>query len=126
MVKCTLIRSGFQASYELYEMLFECSPAGMACIGFDGELLLVNQAFCDLLGYTREEVLERSFQEITFPADLRADLEYVRCALAGERQSYRREKRYVHKNGSLLWVHLTMILLRGPSGAPLFFLSVLV
>jgi PAS domain S-box-containing protein len=120
------IRSGFQASQELYYLLFECSPAGMACVGLNGELLLVNQAFCDLLGYTREELLERSFQEITFPADLRADLEYVHSALAGKRQIYRREKRYVHKNGSLLWVHLTTMLLREPSDTPLFFLSVLV
>ncbi len=119
-------RNSFQAGHDLYYLMFEFSPAGMACVGLNGELLVVNQAFCDLLGYTRQELLERSFQNITYPEDLPADLEFVRGALAGKQQTYRREKRYIHNNGSLVWVHLTSMLLREPDGTPPFFLSVLI
>ncbi len=58
-------RNGFQAGHDLYYLIFEFSPAGMVSVGLNGEFLVVNQAFSDPLGYTRQELLERSFQEIT-------------------------------------------------------------
>ena len=114
-----------QGSEEKYRIMFESSPAGMAYVGLDGKFLLVNQGLCDLLGYTREELLERRFQDITYPDDLVADLAYFRSALAGERQPYFREERYIHKNGSLVRVNLVTTLVRNHSGAPRFFISVL-
>jgi PAS domain S-box-containing protein len=119
-------QNAFQVDRDLYHLMFEFSPASIVCVGLNGKFLLVNQAFCDLLGYTREELLERSFQEVTYAGDLPADLEFVRGAIAGKQQAYRREKRYIHKNGSLLWMYLTSMLLRDSAGKPLFFLTVLV
>ena len=114
-----------QGSEEKYRIMFEFSPAGMAYVGLDGKLLLVNQGLCDLLGYTREELLERRFQDITYSDDLVADLAYFRDALAGTQQPYFREERCIHRNGWLVRVNLVTTLVRDPSGTPRFFISVL-
>ena len=74
-------------------------------------------------GYTESELLARTFQNITHPDDLDVDLENVRKMLAGEIETYHMEKRYFHKNGSIVWVLLSVSLVRTQSGEPLFFIS---
>ena len=76
-----------------FRITFEATPVGVSHIGLDGKLLLVNQGFCDLVGYTHEELYERTFVDITYAEDRIADIAYVQRALAGERQPYVREKR---------------------------------
>jgi PAS domain S-box-containing protein len=107
-----------------FRITFEATPVGVSHIGLDGKLLLVNQGFCDLVGYTHEELYERTFVDITYAEDRIADIAYVERALAGDRQPYVREKRYIHKNGSLVWAHLISTLARDDAGDPLFFISV--
>ena len=77
------------------------------------------------LGLT-EELDERTFLDITYADDRNADQAYVERALAGDPQPYLREKRYIHKNGSLVWVNLITTLVRDATGAPLFFISVII
>ena len=90
----------------------------------NGQLLRVNQKYCDIVGYSPEELLERRFQDITYPDDLPANTAYVDGMLAGEIELPSIEKRYVRKDGTLIWVNLTNALLYHPSGEPKYFISV--
>ena len=72
----------------------------------------VNQRLCNIVGYSQAALLQCTFQDITYPEDLETDLEYVRKMLAGEIETYSMEKRYICKNGSLVWINLTVSLVR--------------
>lgn len=106
-----------------FEGAFWTSPIGMAMVGLDGRLLHVNPKLCELLGYPREELLERTFVELTYPDDVDADVSNVRRLLAGETRSYRMEKRYLHKSGRVLWAQLSVALVHDDDGQPLYFVS---
>src|SRR5262249_57924044 len=95
-----------------FRATFEQAAVGMAHVGLDGRWLLVNQTLCDLVGYTPAELLERTFQDITHPEDLAADLAVVRRLLGGEIGTYTLEKRYIHQGGATLWIALTVSLVR--------------
>ena len=86
---------------------------------------MVNQRLCDIVGYTREELYKLTFQDITHPDDLATDLEYVQKMLAGKINIYSMEKRYFHKDGSIVWINLTVSLVHEPDGAPKYFISVI-
>jgi PAS domain S-box-containing protein len=96
----------------------------MAHVGADGSWLRVNQKLCDIVGYPREELLGLRFQDITHPEDLEVDLGYLRRLLAGELGTYSMEKRYFRKDGSIVWINLTVSLVRENSGEPAYFISV--
>ncbi len=116
--------------YELHERerrfraTFEQAAVGMAHVALDGRWLRVNQKLCDIVGYTHEELLARSFQDITHPEDLARDLEHRGRLLAAEIPFYSIEKRYLHKSGSILWVKLTLTLVRKDSGEPDYLMPV--
>jgi PAS domain S-box-containing protein len=107
----------------LFQSAFEFAAIGMALVSPEGKWLRVNRAICEITGYTEAELLERTFQDITHPDDLEADLENVHKMLAGEIKTYQMEKRYFHKNGSIVWILLSVSLVRTKSGEPLFFIS---
>ena len=108
----------------MFRATFEQAAVGIAHVGTDGRFLRVNQRLCEKLGYTREELLARSFQEITHPADLQTDLENVRRMLAGEIPAYSVDKRYIRKDGTAAWIALTVSLARDTEGRPKYFISV--
>ena len=85
--------------------------------------LEVNDALCQIVGYSESELPALTFQAITHPDDLEADLEFVRQLLAGEIRTYQMEKRYFHKNGQIVWALLTVSLVRSSSGEPSYFIS---
>ncbi len=95
----------------------------MSLIAPDGRWLRVNQAICDIVGYKREELLNLTFQDITHPDDLNTDLAYVNELLDGKLKSYQMEKRYFHKQGNIVWVLLSVSLVRNSNGIPKFFIS---
>jgi PAS domain S-box-containing protein len=107
-----------------FRATFNQAAVGMAQVNLDGRWLRVNQRLCDIVGHPREELLQKTFQEITHPDDLVTDLDFVRQLLAGEIQTYTMEKRYLRKDGSVVPVNLTVSLVREPSGAPRHFISV--
>ncbi len=111
-------------SEERFRATFEQAAVGIAHLAPDGRWLRVNQRFCDIVGYTREELLQRSFQDLTHPGDIETNLEAMRRLLADEIRTYSGEKRYVRKDGSPVWVDLTVSLVRSPSGEPDYFISV--
>ncbi len=110
-------------SERLFRGSFDDASIGMALVGIDGRWLQVNRALCEIVGYSEEELLEKSFQEITHPDDLEADLEYVRRMLAGEIRTYQMEKRYLHKDGRVVWILLNVSLMRGKDDEPLYFIG---
>ena len=107
----------------LFHNAFEFASIGMALVSPEGKWLQVNRAICEITGYSEAELLERTFQDITHPDDLEADLENVRKMLAGEIKTYQMEKRYLHKNGSVVWILLSVSLVWTKSGEPLFFIG---
>ena len=107
----------------LFQNAFEHAAIGMALVAPDGSWLRVNLSVCQITGYTEEELLKRTFQDITHPDDLERDLSNAKRILAGEIDTYNIEKRYFHKNGSIVWVLLTVSLARDEEGKPLFFIS---
>jgi len=115
--------AALRESEERFRATFEHAPVGIAHVGLDGRFLRINQRFCDIVGYSCEEMLARTFQEITHPGDLEGDLEYVRRMLAGDIATYSIEKRYIRKDGTLVPVQLTVSLLRDTTGRPRHFIS---
>ena len=83
----------------------------------------VNDALCQMLGYTSEELHVLTFQRITHPDDLQADLHLLTQVLAGEIPSYRMHKRYLHADGHVFWASLSVGLVRNDEGKPLHFVS---
>src|ERR671921_889730 len=111
-------------SEERFRETFEQATVGIAHVATDGRWLRVNRRLCDIIGYEKEELLGLTFQDITHPDDLEADLEGARRLLAGEIETYSREKRYFRKDGSIVWIYLTVSLVRSPSDEPRYFISV--
>lgn len=104
---------------------FENAAVGMAHVAPDGTWLRVNSKLCEIVGYTRDELLHRSFADITHPDDLQNDWHNARRALDGEIDSYSSEKRYIHKDGTIRWISLSVSLVRTPEGRPDYFISVM-
>ena len=107
-----------------FRSTFEQAAVGIAHVRPDGRFLRINQRFSDIVGYSRFELLSLTFQDITYPEDLDADLDLVRQLLAAERANFSVQKRYVRRDGSLVWVNLTVSLLRSQTGEPRYFISV--
>src|SRR6202043_3622165 len=107
----------------LFQNAFEFAAIGMALVSPEGKWLRVNRSICEITGYSEAELVARTFQDITHPDDLDLDLANVRKMLASEIDTYQMEKRYFHKNGSIVWVLLSVSLVRTESGEPLFFIS---
>jgi len=100
---------------------FDYSAIGMALVAPDGRWLRVNQALCDILGYSSDELRATNYQALSHPDDLHADL--LREVLEGRLSHYRFEKRYYHKDGHVVWALVTGSLVREASGRPLHFVS---
>ncbi len=117
-------RKKLRASDERFRATFEQAAVGIAHLSPEGHWLRVNQRLCDILGYTRDELLATSFRELTHPDDLDADLHLIKRVLDGEIANYHTELRYLKKDGKPLWVSLTVALVRDEHGAPDYFIVV--
>jgi diguanylate cyclase (GGDEF)-like protein/PAS domain S-box-containing protein len=108
---------------ERFRRSFEDAAIGMALVGTDGRFLRTNRSLCDMLGYREVELLGKTFQDITHPDDLDADLDQVRRMLDGEIRTYQMEKRYFHKEGQVVWALLSVSMVHDEEGEPLYFVS---
>jgi len=111
-------------SEERFRGTFENAAIGMGHVDVEGRFLRVNEKLCEIVGYTREEMLAKTFQEITYPEDLAADLEQFTSLMHGDLTSFSREKRFVRKDGSLVWVALSVSLQRDAAGRPVNTISI--
>lgn len=108
---------------EQIRLSFDAAPIGVALVDIDGRFLRVNRALCEIVGYEADELLALTFQEITDPRDLDADLELVQAALRGRIDRYTMEKRYRRRDGDTVVVQLDVSLVRDGTGRPLHFIA---
>jgi PAS domain S-box-containing protein len=95
----------------------------MAIIGIRGNWIRVNKRVCEIIGYTEAELLQLTFQDITHPDDLKSDLSLLTELIEGTRENYQLEKRYLHKNGNIVWVVLAVSMVKNHLGDPIHFVS---
>lgn len=103
---------------------FEQGATGMAHSHIDGRWIRFNQTYCDIVGYTKEEMARLHFRDFTHPQDLALDMHQLQRTLDGEITHYSFEKRYIHKQGHTIWVNLTLSLVRTESGEPDYLIAV--
>ncbi|QKJ87797.1 Diguanylate cyclase/phosphodiesterase [Paramixta manurensis] len=116
-------RKHISESEARFRNAMEYSAIGMALVSPSGVWLQANQALCRLLGYRQDELRDLTFQQITHPDDLYVDLQQLEALLAGEINSYTLEKRYLHKEGQVVWALLAVSLVRDAEHQPLYFIS---
>jgi PAS domain S-box-containing protein len=117
-----LVEEALQLSEEKFRSIFEYSAEGKSMSTTDGKLIM-NKAFCQILGYTEDELSPAKLKEITHPDDVVNNQKIVSSILSGEKEVARWEKRYIHKNGNIVWVDISTTLLRDNSGNPLYFIT---
>ncbi len=108
-----------------YRGVFENAAVGIAIVSLDGRWINVNNRVCEIVGYPRDVLLTKTFQDITHPEDLAPDLELVAQLIRNDVQSYALDKRYIPAGGGVTWVRLTVSLLRDSAGQPIQFVSVI-
>jgi diguanylate cyclase (GGDEF)-like protein/PAS domain S-box-containing protein len=112
-------------SQERFRRVFEEGAVGMAVVGPDYRFIEVNDALCQMLGYGKGELTRLGIRDISHPEDYDATAEMSRRLFAGELSTYRAEKRYLKKTGEVVWVQLSVSLVRGDDGEPLYSIGVL-
>jgi PAS domain S-box-containing protein len=108
-----------------FRATFDNAAVGIAHVGDDGRWLRVNEAMCCILGYPVDELLTKSFREITYPDDLAADLAQVELVRQGKIQSYDAEERYLRKDGAIIWGRKTVSCVRNHEGSIDYFVGVI-
>ena len=118
------IEEELKKSERRFRAIFEQAAVGIAHVDLDGRFMRLNQKYADIVGYTKEALTQKTFQDITYPEDLDKDLSNVEALLDGKTTTYSTEKRYIRKDGSLAWVNLTVSLVRNERGEPQYFIAV--
>src|SRR5215475_5210076 len=108
-----------------FRAAFDNAAVGVAHIGPDGRWLRVNRALCRILGYPADELLTKTFHDLTYPDDLATDLVQVELMREGKIDSYNLEKRYLRKDGAIIWARKTVSCVRRGDGSVDYFVSVI-
>jgi len=119
------VEKALSESEERFKLIFEASNVAESITLPTGEIN-VNQAFCDMFGYSVDELRGQKWQKITFPEEREIDQKLIDSILRGERNGVRRVKRYVHKNGSILWGDVSYALIRDHNNEPLHFITTII
>jgi two-component system sensor histidine kinase/response regulator len=116
-------RRSLEEAEERFRRAFDDAPIGMALVGLDGSWLRANASLCQILGYDEPDLLQLRFQDLTHPDDLQASLDWTRGLLEGEYRSFAHEKRYVRRDGTIVWAKLSVSLVRDAGDDPLYFVG---
>jgi PAS domain S-box-containing protein len=120
-----------RAEEELYESMTKLqltideAPVGVVMAGLDKRFLKCNKSFCAFLGYAEEELKEKTISEVTFPEDVEVGMSDMRAIVAGETKSSKVEKRYIRKDGAMVWGEVNINIIRDNQGNPIYFLSII-
>tara|TARA_R100000027_G_scaffold1806_3_gene1994 strand:- start:12068 stop:14383 length:2316 start_codon:yes stop_codon:yes gene_type:complete len=106
-----------------FHSAFKHAAIGMALVAPDGAFIEANQSLCNILGYTRDELVQKTFQEITHPEDLDSDLQYLSDIVAGKMDHYNLEKRYIHSSGQSVFALLSVSIARNQDDSPNHFIA---
>ncbi len=109
---------------KMFESTFELAAVGIAHYDVNGQILRANRKLCEITGYSKEELFTKKFQDITYPDDLELQANKINKLISGELDSFSLEKRLIRKDGSIIWVKITISLVRKPTGEPDYFISV--
>ncbi|WP_316815889.1 PAS domain S-box protein [Pedobacter nyackensis] len=122
-IENTQLNEKLRISEERFRRAFDHAAIGMAIVGLQGNWMRINRSIFNILGYKPSELLRLTFQDITHPEDLDKDLHLLNEVIQGTRDSYQMEKRYLHKNGHIVWVILAVSIVKSSEGKPLHFIS---
>jgi len=112
-------------SEQNFRRTFDQSPIGAAIISVDYRFLRVNAELCRIIGYSEEELLTLSLSDITHADDLKAEEENTRALLAGKIDQFQMDKRYIRKDGGIVWIRLSVRLVKDASGRTIYFLPMM-
>ena len=121
-VKLLKLLEKFRESETKFRTAFEHSAIGMALVSLKGKWLKVNKRFCDMIGYREHELLSMSFHDLTHPDD-KAEIDIMDKALKNKNEPYSVEKRYLCKNGAIVWVSVNIATVIDKKGGPIYFVS---
>ncbi|MBF0336726.1 MAG: PAS domain S-box protein [Nitrospirae bacterium] len=108
-----------------FRTMFEQAPVGIAIIAsHTGNFIRINKTYCDIVGYSENEMLSLAFQEITHPEDIQPDLDNMRRLISGEISMFKMEKRYIRKDAEVVWVNLTCAPLWAGEEKPVYHLAI--
>ena len=107
----------------IFKAAFERSAIGMSLVSLEGKWLKVNRRLCEMLGYTEQELLSMSFMDITHPDDISKSLEAKDISMAGKNEAHHVEKRYLHKNGTVILANVNMATVTDDAGKPLYMVT---
>jgi PAS domain S-box-containing protein len=116
--------AALRESEERFRGTYENAAVGIANVDTTGRFLRVNEKYCTIAGYPREELLQKTVRDITHPDDLEASLPPLRAVLRGVAPDFALENRYLRKDGSVVWVELFVSLQRDAAGKPAYAISV--
>jgi len=108
---------------EKFKGFFENSEIGMTIVSPEGKFVEVNNSLCKMLQYSKDELTKKTFQEITHKDDLEEDLNNVKNMINGKISNYSMDKRYIKKDGKIIWITLTVSMVKDKNGKPLYFVS---
>jgi|GEM_PF-1215554 PAS domain S-box-containing protein len=117
------VKNSLRDSEERFRTAFENAAIGMSLTGTDGRFLKVNQALCDMVGYSLQELQTMNYKTIAYPDDLQNSQECMRSLLSGEHKSHLFEERYLHKHGHVIWTIVSTSLMRDAHQTPLYFIT---
>ncbi len=115
------LKEKLEESERRFKNIFDYTSVGVSVVAPDGRWLEVNDALCKITGYSREELLTKQFNKITYSEDVEKSIETSKKVLSGEIDHAFLEKRYNHKNGHIVWVNLSIALVRDANKTPLYF-----
>ena len=110
-------------SEELFRLIFDQSPLGSIITSIDYTTLRINNAFSLMLGYSKDELLQMKFPEYTHADDWNKEVKKLKCLISGEIDNYEMEKRYLHKNGEIVWVNLSVSAVKDQNNSIIRFLA---
>lgn len=117
------VENALRQGHELLECIIDSAAVGMAMLTIDGRFLRVNSALCDFLGYQAWDLMESDFQSVTHADDLESDLRQLAGLIDGSHTSYSMEKRYVRRDGAVVWGNLSVALMRSGLGQPMYLIG---